>query len=208
MRQFDRSHRADDTTPACATIQPERSSPHNVDHPVIETGGPLQVLRLWTWRLARHRAGGRNAAIVARAIKAVITGRLRSSRRAGRRRGTQRAWPGGHSCGLAEWRTRKVNHRGFRGMRQRWHNGRMTRPRTPCAPGRFRAGISRGTPYRTRRCKANLKTAGGHIPRPPSIGQSRPTCHTFCSHTHRTGNPSTSFILLRHTLHTTVRAGR
>lgn len=124
---------------------------------------------------------------------------------------------GGHSWGLTEWSVRLIIRRGFRGTRQRWLNGRMTRPRTPCAPGMCgthvidRAGITRGTPYRTRR-KSNHQGAGRNISHPPSFGRSRPISHISRTHTHRTGNPSTSFFLPHSTFIqqyiTGLRAGR
>jgi hypothetical protein len=46
MRQLDRPHRADYSTPARAAIQPKRSPPHDIDHPVVEARRPLQMLRL------------------------------------------------------------------------------------------------------------------------------------------------------------------
>ncbi len=196
MRQLDRPHRADHSTPARAAIQPERPTTHDIDHPVIERRGPFHVLLRrscrracrWSRRLTRHLMGGWDAAI-ARGWRA--WGILR---RAGGRGRAHHTRPCGQYWGLTERRGRKINRRGFRGMRQRRLNGWMTRPRTPCGPG---VGISSHSPYRTRRRNANHKTIRGTIPHSPSFGLSRPIYHTSCCiHTHRTGNPSTSSILL------------
>ena len=144
-------------------------------------------------RLTRRLAGGWDAAIAGGWRGWCALGLLRG---AGGRGRAHHARPGGQSRGLtdlAERRGRKIKRRGFRGMRQRRLNGWMTRPRTPCSPG---AGICPFSPYRTCRRNANHKTIRGTIPHSPSSGPTRPIYHTSCTHIYRTGNPSTSAILL------------
>src|SRR5689334_13741414 len=125
MRQLDRTHRADHSTPARAAIQPERPPPHDIDHPVVEARGPLHMLRLWPWpwrgacRLMRRLPGGWNAAITRRWRGWWALGMLR---RAGGRGRAHHTRPGGQSRGLTDLTERrggKIKRRGFRGMRQR-----------------------------------------------------------------------------------------